>query len=308
MNILVTGCFGFIGRNLIDYLNSNSCNTFGIGRNSSKLELANCISADLNLISLNDYLSNYGVPDVIYHLTGGSTVGAAISKPLDEFSNTVSSTVILLDWVRVNCPNSRVIISSSAAVYGINESRFLKEEYLANPLSNYGYYKFIIEKLSEMYVRNYNLRITCTRIFSVYGEGLKKQLLWDVCSKIKNANKGDVITCFGTGNEFRDWIHINDVCKSLFEISKLSCPLMYINIGTGLPHTVSYLVNSIAKHWFSDSDYIKISFNNQVRDGDPFSLVSDNSLKKSLCGHDDIKLDDGIRRYVSWYKAFCNDL
>lgn len=304
MNVLVTGCFGFIGGNLFRFLNSNNHKVYGIGRNSSFLNSSNCLVGDVNFNTLNEYKLRYGVPDLIYHLTGGSTVGSAISKPFEEYENTVTSAVDLLDWVRLNSPNSKVIIASSAAVYGLNGAHLLKESDAANPFSNYGYYKYVVETLSEMYVRNYKLNVTCARIFSVYGEGLRKQLLWDVCQKLKTLKKGDSITCFGTGNEVRDWIHIEDVCNALYEIGRCERPLNIINIGTGIPHTVSHLVKNIIKCWFSDEDDLTLIFNQQVREGDPFSLVSDNSLKKIVSGQDNILLEEGIRRYITWLKDY----
>ncbi|MFW8590317.1 NAD-dependent epimerase/dehydratase family protein [Glaciecola sp. 2405UD65-10] len=302
--VIVTGCFGFIGSNLVNKLSQQDCNVYGVGSGGEKKSNSNFLNGYVDFNNLNKLLKLMkGKPKTIYHLAGGSSVGTAVDNPYGDFCKSVDTASLLFEWVRVNSPETNVIIASSAAVYGSHSGGKLRENSKVNPYSNYGYHKEMVERLASMYRSNHNLKITAVRIFSVYGNGLRKQLLWDMCNKLRNIDKPTILTCFGTGNEERDWIHINDVCDSLYALGSLgnSSPCV-VNLGTGTKHTVAELISLLCMHWFNGQVDIDIVFNNSSRAGDPFSLVSDCVFKDSLCGKYKVKLDEGVAQYVNWYK------
>ena len=108
--------------------------------------------------------------------------------------------------MRLYAKDSQLVIPSSAAVYGQKNEKSISVHDVLNPVSPYGNHKRICETLSKFYSNYYKLRISIIRLFSLYGPGLKKQLLWDACNKIYS---GDQIYS-GTGLEKRDWIYIED--------------------------------------------------------------------------------------------------
>lgn len=302
--VIVTGCFGFIGSNLVNKLSQQDCDVYGVGSGGERKLSSNFIDGYVDFNNLNKLLKLMkGKPKTIYHLAGGSSVGTAVDNPYGDFCKSVDTASLLFEWVRVNSPETNVIIASSAAVYGSHSGGKLTENSKVNPYSNYGYHKEIIERLASMYRSNHNLKITAVRVFSVYGDGLQKQLLWDTCNKLKNINELEPMTCFGTGNEERDWIHISDVCDGLYALGNLGdeCPSV-VNIGTGNKHTVAELIYLLCKHWFNDRVELSIKFNNLSRAGDPFSLVSDCGIKDKFCDKSKVKLDEGVALYVKWYK------
>ncbi|MBF7072234.1 NAD(P)-dependent oxidoreductase [Glaciecola sp. MH2013] len=302
--VIVTGCFGFIGSNLVNKLSQQDCDVYGIGNGSEKKLSHNFISGYVDFNNLNKLLKLMkGKPKTIYHLAGGSSVGTAVDNPFEDFCKSVNTASLLFEWVRVNSPETNVIVASSAAVYGSHSGGKLSENSRVNPYSNYGYHKEMIERLASMYRSNHNLKITALRIFSVYGNGLKKQLLWDTCNRLRNIENSTTLTCFGTGNEERDWIHISDVCDGLYTLGSLgNLSPSVVNMGTGKKHTVAELISLLCKHWFNGQVDIDIVFNNLSRAGDPFSLVSDCEFKDSLCEKYKVKLDEGVAQYVNWYK------
>ena len=77
------------------------------------------------------------------------------------------------------------------------------------------------EIICKEYYHLYNLPITIIRPFSVYGNGLKKQLFWDICEKqLRNKN----IILFGTGKETRDFLHISDLLQLIDALLSTSVP------------------------------------------------------------------------------------
>ena len=306
--ILITGCFGFIGKALAASLEEDGHEVYGIGSSSTKYpKQQNFIQNEISVSSLDESLGLMSSPpDIIYHLAGGSSVSIVESNPLKNFHRTVNSSNTLFEWVRLNSPKSRIIVASSAAIYGANHCNKLSEMTPAQPFSVYGHHKQIVEQLSNIYLEKYNIDIINARIFSVYGNGLKKQFLWDFCSKLKTASHSDLINVFGTGNEIRDWIHITDLVDSLKKISELNTVPRIINIGTGSGTTIKQIIDYISTSWFGNNE-LKIQFNGNVREGDPFSLISDTTIKDTFVGSHKVNLKDGVRKYVNWYKALSND-
>ena len=92
----------------------------------------------------------------------------------------------------------------------------IKENFKVKPLSNYALNKKLSEDLFTFYSNKYNLDILFARTTSIYGNGLKRQFIFDVCNKLTNNN----INFFGTGNEIRDWIHVSDMCELIYRFIK----------------------------------------------------------------------------------------
>src|SRR5690606_30498045 len=178
-------------------------------------------SADATLDALVTYANE---PDVIIHCAGSGSVSFSMSHPYEDYMRTVSSTAAVLEYVRLYSPETSVIYPSSAAVYGQVEYLPIKEHDPMCPVSPYGVHKRMAEELCHSYATNFQISVAIVRLFSIYGEGLKKQLLWDACCKAEN--KG---SCFsGTGQELRDWLHVDDAAHlvhALVPYAATACPI-----------------------------------------------------------------------------------
>ena len=210
----VTGIKGFLGRHLAKRLSSQGVNTSGLDISSwtdveaAEWGVSEFLTGDITTQNLDLLAAKTGAPDHIFHLAGGSSVGFSIQLPEEDFRRTVASTVPLLEWVRVHSPHTRLVMSSSAAVYGSGYASPIAETAPLVPYSPYGYHKRMTELLFESYYRNYGLHTVVVRLFSVYGPELRKQLLWDVCVRLKENPR--VLELAGTGGEMRDWLHGRD--------------------------------------------------------------------------------------------------
>ena len=87
------------------------------------------------------------------------------------------------------------------------------------PMSPYGQHKLMMEQLCRSYAMIFGLRSTVARLFSVYGPHLRKQLLWDICSRLER--NGRTLVLGGTGAEIRDWTDVRDVARLLTKIGEL---------------------------------------------------------------------------------------
>ncbi len=220
----ITGARGFIGRSLARHLAAEGVEVAGVGHghwpDASTAGVTHWVNADIHAASLDLLQSRAGAPDAIYHLAGGSAVGPSFANPLEDFERTVHTTARLLEWVRCHAPATPVVAVSSAAVYGAGHQGPIAETVPVTPYSPYGHHKAVMESLFRSYGANFGLRAAVVRVFSAYGEGLRKQLPWDLCGKL--AAGGRELVLDGTGEERRDWIHVDDVVRTLTDAARVS--------------------------------------------------------------------------------------
>lgn len=292
--LLITGIKGFIGTNCASFFANHGYEIFGIdifGDNSSSF-----IQGNVDLEKLKAFNKEF---DVIIHLAGSGTVGAAKKAPESEHIKTVGSTEHILEYMRLYNNKAKLIYSSSAAVYGDSYDCPISENDKLNPISIYGQHKLEVENMCKNYHEKFGLNVSIIRFFSIYGEGLKKQLLWDFCNRVINNFNSIELPCFGTGQEKRDFIHIEDSVKLMDILIKKNNIFEIVNCGTGRAISIHEILNLICK----ELDYTgNLNFDNIIKDGDPKSLTANIDKAKAIGFEPIIKIEDGIKKYVEWFK------
>lgn len=166
------------------------------------------------------------------------------------------------------------------------------------PYSPYGHHKRMVEELGQSYSSAYGQPISAVRLFSVYGEGLRKQLLWELCQRLADGETDIVLG--GSGTEIRDWHHVSDVVRILRRLVPVSGQgFVVYNGGAGSPAAVSEISHLVLKAWGGDH---RLSFSGRSRPGDPERLISASSSMPSDCALR-VGLKAGISSYVAWYHA-----
>jgi len=237
------------------------------------------------------------VPETIFHLAGGAAAAGSVANPLEDFLKTVLSTAILLDFLRINWPETHLVFVSSAAIYGQAADKRASRDDAYLPISPYGVHKRQAELLVLGYARIYQIKPAIVRGFSVYGPGCRKQLLWDAMEK---ASAG-IFEFAGSGREMRDWVYVADFVESLLRISAYSgtdVPVM--NAGTCHGTSVREVLTELFRIAGFDREPV---FPGGDREGDPPSLVAGDSLEEMLGPLFVTRLADGLAAYVRWYKT-----
>lgn len=305
--VIVTGAHGFIGRHLCSALASRGYRVSGLGHGiwpASEAErwgVSEWVNGEIGPSNLEILRRQVGSPDIVFHLAGGSSVGAAMQNPREDFHRTVVSTAELLDWIRQNAPFAKLVAVSSAAVYGAGHSGQITEGATLHPYSAYGRHKRMMEEMATAYAADYGLEVVIARLFSVYGPGLRKQLLWDLCAKLDRSP--EQITLGGSGNELRDWTHVSDVARALVTMGRIaSSRAPIINIGTGTGTSVREIAEKVISDWCTGKVGPKLNFNSEARPGDPFSLIAENTALLTIGFEWNHRLMDGLSNYVRWYR------
>ena len=185
---------------------------------------------------------------------------------------------------------------SSAAVYGRFGTLPLREDTPLRPVSPYGVHKRIGEDLCRLYGAQFGVPALVMRLFSVYGAGMRKQLLWDAGQRVRSGEP----SFGGTGKETRDWLHVEDVASLIeraHEMASGKCPV--INGGTGIGVSVAQILGEL----FSGLGSIgQPQFTGRRREGDPETLVADTSRALATGWRPKIAWKDGVRDYAAWFR------
>ncbi|EOZ9389285.1 NAD-dependent epimerase/dehydratase family protein [Enterobacter cancerogenus] len=299
IDIMILGAGGFIGSHLSNSFLNKGATVHAFGRSLDKLS-----RPDENLIkyessNIDDHILNkIESPDYIYFLIGSASVARSIEAPLLDFEQSIPPLLIILEKLRKDWKNTKLIFISSAAVYGTSANDKTSIKSSLNPVSPYGLNKKISEEYIHYYCEHYSINAKIIRPFSVYGPHLKKQLIWDVLNKIKR----DEHHFFGSGDELRDWIYIKDFIKILDNyVSKYDSMDNIVNIGSGNAVSVKQVVGILYK--LTDTN-VSPSFVDGGKEGDPKHLVSDRLEQNCLKPFLNTTLEEGLTETVNWFNNY----
>lgn len=303
IKVLITGSQGYIARNLAKKLSKNKIICYGIGRGNWKKKVDfkkwgyyQNINGTINKQSLKKFGNkkfNY-----IIHLAGGSSPIVNLIDSISnkkDFEKNVVSTRFILEHIRLKNNKAKLILMSTIAVVGNNTENKIREDFRINPISNYTKNKVKAEKLCFKYNKEFNIDTLVLRGTSIYGPGLNKQIIHDVCLKII---KGDNIF-FGTGEEQRDFIYIDDLCNFIKKIIQTNFKgYKIINIGVGKGIKIKKIINSLS---YKLGKKIKPQFNKVGININPIKLIPDIKEAKKLKWKPKVNLQKGLNLYLKWF-------
>lgn len=295
IKILVLGGGGFIGSHLVSALSQAQYKIQVAGNHLAPLhnKTAEYLPGELN----HDLYLRCEAPDIIFHLAGSASVASSLQDPIHDFAKTLPNLSALLHKMQTEWPQARLIYLSSAAVYGENASASTSIKCPLKPMSPYGLHKHLAEEMIQFYVHRYQLEAQIVRPFSVYGEGLRKQLLWDALNK---AQRGE-FNYFGTGEQQRDWVYIGDLIDFLLNLltQQVNEQNQLLNAGTGEGIAIKQILTLLLKiaGYQQQPEFSLIG-----KPGDPDDLVACYQEQIAYPQLKHTSLQQGLERYIAWFK------
>lgn len=237
-------------------------------------------------------------PTALVHCAGRASVALSIEDPAADFRANTVLTFELLDLLRRETPQCKFLLLSSAAVYGNPETLPIAEDHRVAPLSPYGYHKHQAELLVQEFARMYGVRALAVRIFSAYGPGLRRQVVWDICERLLTTG---TLHLSGTGTESRDFIHPADVASGL-ELLARRAPAEgeVYNLASGRETSVAELAGLVAS---ALAVPVSPTFSGSARPGDPRNWRADITKLRALGFNPALSLEDGLAQCAAWARA-----
>jgi dTDP-glucose 4,6-dehydratase/UDP-glucose 4-epimerase len=294
MKLLIIGSKGFIGSNLLKFFSSNlkfvvyGCDIVPDYSTNHYFTLDN---SNTNFSKVFEQIKF----DICINCSGSASVPESFVHTQRDFQLNTANVFLILDAIRKVSPFCRFINISSAAVYGNPNKLPISEKSSLAPLSPYAYHKLQSELLCEEFNRLHGISTCSLRVFSAYGNGLAKQLFWDVWNKIRRKNH---ISLYGTGEESRDFIHINDIARVVeLVIENGNFTASVYNVGNGEEIFIGDVVRQFCDFagWSGTVEFVQ-----KVRTGDPVNWCADISSIKSLGFEKIVPIEQGLKNYIRW--------
>jgi len=294
--ILVTGAGGFIGKHLLAYFRQYGYRIIAMDRIPINFESERIITfiMDFENDSITPILNDFK-PRAIIHCAGSADVSLSFKDPVMDFTRNVFLLYKLLNEIRNWDTCCQFIFLSSAAVYGNPVKLPITEDMQLQPISPYGFHKQLCEQICNYFRKTSKINAIILRIFSAYGEGLKKQILWDIAGKLKSDN---ILKLFGTGHESRDFIHIDDIAQAIDCIMHSNTVYNVFNIANGIEIFIREIAEYMMVALGCNKSNLLFSGNKKV--GDPDNWRADISRLISVGYKQKIDILTGINRYARW--------
>ena len=235
--IVLLGGSGFLGKYLIKELQRNNLNFKTM---IHKNDVVDKIKKFRGSVDSNNYLlENISEDDIVINLTGQIDL-----EDPDFLSNNLRRTLNILNACKEK-KVKQVIIISSINVYGSRSDASAKETDYLNPETRYGLAKQNTEEICEQYSKEFELNIVVLRLSLLYGIGQTSGLMGNIQ---KSVNSNTTITISHNGEQYRDFLFVEDAAKSIIHVIKIPQEGFSIfNISSGKAHKINTVVKIIEK-------------------------------------------------------------
>lgn len=232
--------------------------------------------------------------DIIFHEAARVSVAESVENPQETHAVNTTGTLNVLEAARR--ADARVVLASSAAMYGQPETVPLTEAAPKTPTSNYGLHKLTADHYARLYTDLYDLETVALRYFNVYGPGQQGGDYAGVIEVfLEQALRDDPITVHGDGTQTRDFVHVADVVDANRRAAVTDHVGEAYNVGTGTTVSIVDLAEIIKAATDSASEIV----HTDARAGDIQHSQADISRIQSDLGYEPAwTLEAGIRDLV----------
>ena len=309
--ILICGSTGFIGKNLLEYYSKN--NNFKIKatyHDTPKLDNYDNVDwVKCDLRNINDVKNVLNGVDIVLHFAATTSgVKDIINKPhIHVTDNVIMTSLLLKESYEKNI--KQFIFPSCTIMYKSSKNPIKEIDFNSNDQISHQYFgagntKVYLEKMCEFYSKLGNTKYTVLRHSNVYGphdkfELEKSHVFSATITKVLNSKDGTV-TVWGTGEEGRDLLYIDDLINFIdLSLKKQTTKYELLNVGSGKLIKIKNLVEKIIYH---SNTNLKMIFD-LTKPTIPVSICLNNEKAKEMFDWiPKISIDEGIIKTLNWYK------
>lgn len=292
---MVIGASGFIGGALVRKL----VKTHQVTALDKRWPTDRVKGVDYLLADITDPHAFNGVTspiDVVFHFGAPSSQMLYNEKPVDCAIETMGGFVNVMEFARRTHAKT-VVFPSSGTVYGDGQDGN------TTPINLYGAMKLGTEHIARVYSKHF--RLVGLRIFMGYGPGeeYKESIASPVCLFLTKMMNGERPVLWGTGDQTRDLIYIDDLVDIIVRSAKLKAPLTLFDTGIGIPASFSQMIDALNVELGTriEPEYVAAP-SNYLR-----STLSRPTLAMKLLGRKPVLIEEGVRKFhrhlvkVGWF-------
>lgn len=311
-HILITGAAGFVGFHLAKKLRERGDEVLGYDNFNDYYtpELKRRRAAFLHKIGvqviegnisdkflLESVLKQHQTTHMV-HLAAQAGVRYSLENPDAYVQSNLEGFVSILEACRRH--SLKLVYASSSSVYGKNtKSPFAEGDRTDHPASFYGATKKANEVLAYSYHHLYNISVTGLRFFTVYGPWGRPDMAY--YSFTKALHHGHPIQLFNQGMMRRDFTYIDDIVTGTIAAIDAECGCEIFNLGGNKPESLATFVEILERHVGRKAEKLFLP----MQPGDIESTCADLSHSRKVLNYlPTISLDEGLKRFVSWYKSY----
>jgi UDP-glucose 4-epimerase len=306
VRVLVTGGAGFIGANLVEDLlargyqvrvldNFSTGHRDNLGRVDEEVEL---IEGDLRSYERVHHAVRRC--EVVFHQGALPSVPRSVQDPITTSEINVGGTLNVLLTARDEGVR-RVVFASSSSIYGDAPGFPRSERQAAMPLAPYAVSKLAAEQYCRVFTMVYGLETVSLRYFNVFGrhQDPASQYSAVIPRFIAAMREGRPPTIYGSGNQSRDFTHVDDVvAANVLAMHAPGAAGGVFNIAGGTQHSLNELVMTLNRLLDSDIEPV----HTRRRPGDVEHSWADIGLARDVLGYaPDVDLEQGLRRTLASY-------
>ena len=306
MKYLITGGAGFIGSHIARALLQQGAEV-RIFDNFSSGKRENLSGLDVEVIE-GDLRDASRVTEavrgvnVIFHEAAFVSVAESMEKPQECFDVNVTGTSILFESARRAGVN-RIVIASSAAVYGDTTAMPLVEDTPLKQLSPYATSKRVDEMYAELFTHQFSLEVAVLRYFNVYGPRQRPDSMYAAAVPIfiRRMLDNKPITVYGDGGQSRDLVNVRDVVQAnLLASTHPAAPGQIFNVCTGIETRLLDLLDILYEVFPNAPKHVHA----EPRAGDIYRSIGTPKKAMDILGFKpQVTLADGVKEAVEEMKG-----
>ena len=309
--VLVTGAAGFIGSHLVERLLGEGVRVVALDnfdpyypreQKESHVDVwrrhrgLTFVEQDVrDSEAVRRVFADHGLSGVV-HLAARPGVRASVDTPMETYDINVKGTLSVLEAMRTHRVHA-LVLGMSSSVYGNGPTPFREDAPADLPLQPYAASKRAAEMLAYAYSHLHGLRVTSTRLFSVYGPRMRPDLAVHKFARLIAA--GEEIPILGDGSAERDYTYVGDVVEGLVSALRRPNAFEIVNLGNSEAVPLSRVIALLEENLGREARCRYLPSNLS----DATATCADISKAENLLDYrPTVTLEQGIASFVDWFR------